>query len=95
MRGVLNLHIKQYGESRLSILNGSPEFLHIVTTFVTLHYEQFGESQFSVLNPVIVEESVIFKLKLDFWYSTGCIDCVKKISDNSTLKDLSHLRQEI
>ncbi len=34
MRGV-TLRIKQHGESRLSILNDIPEFLHIIPIFFT------------------------------------------------------------
>jgi hypothetical protein len=52
MQGVVTLRIEQYREYRLSIINGSPKFLHIIYTFVTPCYtcKQCGESQLSVIN---------------------------------------------
>jgi hypothetical protein len=35
MRGVVTLRIKQYGEYRLPVLKGRPEFLHKIYTFLT------------------------------------------------------------
>jgi hypothetical protein len=33
-----------------ALLNGIPEFLHIILTFVALHQGRCGESQLSMLN---------------------------------------------
>jgi hypothetical protein len=50
MWGVMTLHIKQYGEYQLPALNGRPEFLQKIHTFLTPHCEQYKESQLSVVN---------------------------------------------
>jgi hypothetical protein len=46
----VTLRVKKYGDSHLSILNGSPELLHISHTFLTLRYERRREQQLSILN---------------------------------------------
>ncbi len=48
MGKVLTLCIKQYGQFRLPILNGT-EFLYKIQTFGTLCYKRYGESQLPVL----------------------------------------------
>jgi hypothetical protein len=45
MRGVLTLNTKQYVESRISVLNDSPEFLYIIRIFLILHYKQCEKLQ--------------------------------------------------
>jgi hypothetical protein len=47
---IKTLCINQYRESRLSVLNGSPEFPHTFATFVTTRIKQCGDSQLSILN---------------------------------------------
>ncbi len=39
MRGVVTLHIKQYGEYRLSVLNDRQEFMQIILTSSDPRYE--------------------------------------------------------
>ncbi len=46
----MTLCIKQYGEYRLSALNGRPEFLQKIHTFVTLRSKRCEESQLSLVN---------------------------------------------
>jgi hypothetical protein len=57
--GVETLHIKQNREYRLSILNGSTEFLHIIRAFVTLCRKQYGEWQLSVLKNTASVDSLL------------------------------------
>jgi hypothetical protein len=52
---------KQYGKSRLSVLNSSPELLHVISTFGTPSSDQFGEPQLTVLNNTGNIDSAIIK----------------------------------
>jgi hypothetical protein len=50
IRGVATLRVKQNEESRFSMWNDTPDFLHIIHTFLTLRYKWCREQRLSALN---------------------------------------------
>ncbi len=53
---------KQYWESQLYALNDSPEFLHIIHTFITHSYIQCRKLQLSVFNSKSSKESLLYMI---------------------------------